>query len=76
MERFLDDVSIIIIFFDIFYFYLKASHTKISEDLEKEIQSIVNSEQNIPRENYKLILLKMTNFVKIHSSLSKFMKNL
>ena len=76
MERFLDDVSIIIIFFDLFYFYLKASHTKISEDLEKEIQSIVNSEQNIPRENYKLILLKMTNFVKIHSSLSKFMKNL
>ena len=76
MERFLDDVSIIIIFFDIFYFYLKASHTKIGDDLEKEIQSIVNSEQNIPRENYQLILLKMTNFVKIHSPLSKFMKNL
>ncbi len=79
LERFKDDISIIIIFIDIFYFYLKASHIKISDDIENEIKAMASCEQNtqnIPIEKYQFVLIKLTNSIKLHSPLSVFMKNI
>jgi hypothetical protein len=66
-ERFKNDFNVIIIFIDIFYFYLKASHITISNDIENEIKAVANCEQNIPIEKYQFILLKLTNFIKVNS---------
>ena len=74
MERFKDDNSILIIFIDILYFYLKASHIKIGGDVENELDRLSKSMENIPIENLQDILIKFINFVKIHPLLSRFMK--
>ena len=66
-ERFKNDFSVIIIFIDIFYFYLTASHVIINNDIENEIKAIANCEQNIPIEKYQFILLNLTNFIKVNS---------
>ena len=76
MERFKDDSSILIIFIDIIFLYLKASHSKISDEIENEMKILCNSEKNIsiPIEKLQLLAFKLTNFVKIHSPLSRFMR--
>jgi hypothetical protein len=66
-ERFKNDFSVIIIFIDIFYFYLNASHITISNDIENAIKAVANCEQNIPIEKYQFIFLKLTNFIKVNS---------
>ena len=74
MERFKDDNSILIIFIDILYFYLKTSNIKIGEDIENELNRMSKSMENIPIENLQDIIIKLINFVKIHPLLSRFMK--
>ena len=66
-ERFKNDFSVIIIFIDIFYFYLTVSHAIVNNDIENEIKAVANCEQNIPIEKYQFILLKLTNFIKVNS---------
>ena len=63
MERFKNDSSILIIFIDILFCYLKASNIKIGNDVENELNLMVNYEQNIPVDRLLSILLKLSNFV-------------
>ena len=63
MDRFKNDSSILIIFIDILFFYLKASNIKIGNDVENELNLMVNYEQNIPVDRLLSILLKLSNFV-------------
>ena len=65
MERFKDDSSILIIFIDILFYYLKASHIKIGNDIEFELNLLSNSDKNIPIEKLQIILLKFSNFIKL-----------
>ena len=76
MERFKDDSSILIIFIDIIFLYLKASHTKIADEIENELRILCDLDDNIsvPIEKLQLLAFKLTNFVKIHSPLSRFMR--
>ena len=69
MERFKDDNSILIIFIDIIFLYLKASHTKIADEIENELKILCNLDKNIiiPIEKLQLLAFKLTNFVTIHS---------
>ena len=75
MERFKDDSNILIIFIDILYFYLKASHIKVGDNVENEIKLLCNYKQNIPIERLQMILLKIVNYVKIHSPISRFISS-
>jgi hypothetical protein len=63
MDRFKNDSSILIIFIDILFFYLKASNIKIGNDVENELNLMVNYEQKIPVDRLLSILLKLSNFV-------------
>ena len=62
-DRFKNDSSILIIFIDILFFYLKASNIKIGNDVENELNLMVNYEQNIPVDRLQSILLKLSNFL-------------
>ena len=68
IERFKNDNSILIIFIDILYFYLKASNIQIGDDISTELKILSDSEQIIPLEKLQTILIKLINF--IQSSLS------
>ena len=68
MERFKDDYSILTIFIDILFFYLKLSHTKIGENIENELKVLSDSEQNIPIEKLQIYLFKLSNYVKVNLS--------
>ena len=68
MERFKDDNSILTIFIDILFFYLKLSHTKIGENIENELKVLSDSEQNIPIEKLQIYLFKLSNYVKVNLS--------
>ena len=68
MERFKDDNSILIIFIDILFLYLKASHAKIGDNVENEIKILCNCEGNIPIEKLQMLLFKLSNFVKMQFS--------
>ena len=68
MERFKDDNSILIIFIDILFFYLKLSHIKIEENIEDELKVLSDSEKNIPIENLQIYLFKLSNYVKVNLS--------
>ncbi len=71
MERFKDDNTILIIFIDILFFYLKMSHTQIESNIENELKMSSDSEQNIPIEKLHEYLLKLSNYVKTSSPLSR-----
>ena len=71
MERFKDDNTILIIFIDILFFYLKMSHTQIESNIENELKMLSDSEQNIPIEKLHEYLLKLSNYVKTSSPLSR-----
>jgi len=60
-DRFKNDSSILIIFIDILFFYLKASNIKIGNDVENELNLMVNYEQNIPVDRLQSTLLKLSN---------------
>ena len=62
-DRFKNDSSILIIFIDILFFYLKASNIKIGNDVENELNLMVNYEQNIPVDRLQSTLLKLSNFL-------------
>ena len=68
MERFKDDNSILIIFIDILFFYLKLSHIKIEENIEDELKVLSDSEKNIPIENLQIYLFKLSNYIKVNLS--------
>ena len=68
MEKFKDDNSILTIFIDILFFYLKLSHTKIGENIENELKVLSDSEQNIPIEKLQFYLFKLSNYVKLNLS--------
>ena len=72
LERIKDDSSILIIFIDIIFLYLKASHSKIAEEIENEIKILCNLDNNISIkiERLQLLAFKLSNFVKIYSPLS------
>ena len=73
LKRFKEDETVLILFIDILYNYLKASHINFENDLENEIQFIKN-ENNISIETYQNIYLKLSSIVKLYSPLSKFMR--
>ena len=60
-DRFKNDSSILIIFIDILFFYLKASNIKIGNDVENELNLMVNYEKNIPVDRLQSTLLKLSN---------------
>lgn len=62
-DRFKNDSSILIIFIDILYFYLKASNIQIGNDVENELNLMVNYGQNIHVDRLQSILLKLSNFL-------------
>lgn len=63
MERFKNDSSILIIFIDILFYYLKASNIIIGNEIENELNLMVNYEQNIPVDKLQSTLLKLSNFL-------------
>ena len=74
IKRFKDDEDILIIFNDIFYYYLKASKTYIDNEIETEFIMIKNNNSsNII--NYNCIFTKLADIVKMYSPLSKYMRN-
>ena len=74
IKRFKDDEDILIIFNDIFYYYLKASKTYIDNEIETEFIMIKNNNSsNIL--NYNSIFTKLADIIKMYSPLSKFMRN-
>ena len=75
IDRFKDDSRILIIFIDILFFYLKASHIPIGDDVEKEIKILCNNEQNIPIEILQILIFKLMNFFEKNSPLSGFIMN-
>ena len=74
IKRFKDDEDILMIFNDIFYYYLKASKTYIDNEIETEFIMIKNNNSsNII--NYNSIFTKLADIVKMYSPLSKYMRN-
>ena len=72
-QKYKDNKNILIIFIDIFYFYLKAAHATIDDELQNEIEFIKLGKS--PKiENYQYIFEKLANIVKKASPLSKFLR--
>ena len=72
-QKYKDNENILIIFIDIFYFYLKAAHATIDDELQNEIEFIKLGKS--PKiENYQYIFEKLANIVKKASPLSKFLR--
>ena len=72
-QKYKDNENTLIIFIDIFYFYLKAAHATIDDELQNEIEFIKLGKS--PKiENYQYIFEKLANIVKKASPLSKFLR--
>ena len=68
MEGFKDDNSILLIFIDIFYFYLKTSNIPIEGNIENELNIFINTNENIPNNNLLSLLVNLSNFIKMKFS--------
>lgn len=75
MPRFSNDESLLIIFTDILYNYLKASHTHFDPEIDNYIECLAKEVNQIPVEKYQNILEKLFSLITIHSPISRFMKN-
>ena len=67
MGNFKDDSSVLIIFTDILFIHLNASHVKIGEDIINEIQIISNSNDNIPLQMLQNVLLKLSTYFRMNT---------
>ena len=72
MKNFKNDENILILFIDIFFFYLKATNTPIDEELKNELD-FIQKERNVKIESYLNIFEKLSIIVKKASPLSKFL---
>ena len=74
IKRFKDDINCLIIFIDIFYFYLKASRTNIDNDTSVALEQLRN-DINPSVEHYQKVYLQLASIIKMFSPISKFMRN-
>lgn len=74
MTRFSNEETMLIIFIDILFNYLIASHTNIDEEVKNYVGFIIQEKNKISIDKYQIILEKLFHLIKIHSPLSKFMK--
>ena len=72
MKNFKNDENILILFIDIFFFYLKATNTPIDEELKNELD-FIQKERNVKIESYLNIFEKLSIIVKKASPLAKFL---
>ena len=72
MKNFKNDENILILFIDIFLFYLKATNTPIDEELKNELD-FIQKERNVKIESYSNIFEKLSIIVKKASPLAKFL---
>ena len=72
MKNFKNDENILILFIDIFLFYLKATNTPIDEELKNELD-FIQKERNVKIESYLNIFEKLSIIVKKASPLAKFL---